>query len=198
MRNLAIEVAKHVFGYRMETVQPSWYRLPVHCFYVPSDPNWMVYSYDENACNAMMFRDGKSEKSGYARPLPFWDIQLSDAWEVVHALKDRTDGSFERFLKISPNVYELDEETAARRICEAALKAVLNEQSETPSNAPRTAQGESVGVGAASGPPFESGARVGDRSKTLANRTGDTREAEKIRSETKSDATTNVPRSNRV
>lgn len=57
---------------------PNWYHLPVLAFYDPENPPLMVFSFDANACNAMMYRNGKNEDAWYADPLPFFSDPNDD------------------------------------------------------------------------------------------------------------------------
>lgn len=84
-RELDILVAEKVLGMRIERIQTKWYNHDILCFYEPSC-DLMVYSYDENACNAMMYRNGVDERDGVAQPLPHYSLEMETAWEVVEAI----------------------------------------------------------------------------------------------------------------
>lgn len=79
-------IAVHVFGLEAQTVQPTWYKLPVTLYRYPGDSIW-TYSYDDDACNACMHRNGVDDRDGTARPLPFWANEMEYAWEVVEQMK---------------------------------------------------------------------------------------------------------------
>ena len=84
---LICKVAEKVFGYHMEIVRPEWYGgRPVFCFYDPQFSQFgMTYSWDSNACNASMFRNGVGGE--YAEHLPHWDWEDEGAFlEVIENL----------------------------------------------------------------------------------------------------------------
>lgn len=81
-RQLDCDIAQNVLDYHAEWVKPSWYAFPVLCFYRKGSP-LIKYSYDENGCNAMMFRNGVDDSAGTAPPLPQYSENIEDAWEVV-------------------------------------------------------------------------------------------------------------------
>ena len=88
-RALDAEVAETALGFRVERIRPAWYGREVLCFYRPGSPE-MAYSYDDNACNAMMFRNGVDDSAGYALPLPRYHDDTAEAFTVLEAL--RADG----------------------------------------------------------------------------------------------------------
>jgi hypothetical protein len=102
----------------VERKKPDWYPLEVVLFFWPGEP-LVGYSYDKNACNACIWRNGVNEKDGVAPPLPRYSSELGPAWEVVARCR-------ERGLTLDvPNLLSLSDEDAATAICEAALKAAL-------------------------------------------------------------------------
>lgn len=111
-RELDIAIAERVLGMRVERVTPSWYGREVILFYHPDDP-LIVYSYDTNACNAMMYRNGVDNTNGIAPPLPNYSQELELAWsEVKPTIQDTS---------LLVDIASLDDYSAARRICEVAL-----------------------------------------------------------------------------
>lgn len=121
---LNLAVAEKVLGYRVVKAKPAWYPFEVWCFYAPGDTTeeWMAYSWDQNACNAMMFRNGKDDKAGTAPPLPGYVFDISAAWNVVAEIRER--GLLEAFKAHLGDVWASSEEDAAVAICRAALAAV--------------------------------------------------------------------------
>ena len=92
LREVDCLLAQHVLNYEMQIVNPDWYPHEVRCFiWRDSKSPLMAYSYDQNACNASMFANGKDEKDGYAQPLPRWSGEDSEGyeWEVVNAMLSR-------------------------------------------------------------------------------------------------------------
>ncbi len=136
-RQLDLVVAEHVFGLVPRKVKPDWYKLEVTLFSYPNDP-LITYSFDENACNACMHRNGVDEKAGTARPLPFWACEDEGATEVVREMEGRGFGWEIRKLAepVDPSrPYEArfcsatvdaraSAESSARAICTAALRAL--------------------------------------------------------------------------
>ena len=84
-REIDVLVAEHVMGFHVERIKPDWYPHEVTLFFRPGNP-LVEYSYDENACNAMMHRNGKDDSDGTASPLPFYSEEIEHAWEVVEKL----------------------------------------------------------------------------------------------------------------
>jgi hypothetical protein len=125
-RDLDVAVAERVLGMHVERIKPAWYPLEVTLFYWPNDP-LITYSYDANACNAMMYRNGKDDTAGTAPPLPRYSGDLSAAWEVIAAMKRHPTWSQFDTALVAANVWRLDSEEAATAICEVALKAVSSE-----------------------------------------------------------------------
>ena len=86
LREIDKKIAEKVFGLEVRRIKPDWYRYEVLCFYEPGYP-LMVYSFDQNGCNARMYRNGIDERDGIASTLPFWSQDIADAWEVVEHFK---------------------------------------------------------------------------------------------------------------
>lgn len=89
-RTLDCIVAEEVLGLEARWVKPDWYQFEVVCFYQSGFP-LMVYSYDENACNACMHRNGVDDSDGTAQSLPHYSGEDSNGveWEVVSAMSER-------------------------------------------------------------------------------------------------------------
>ena len=124
---LNFAIAQEVFGMRVEAIEPEWYRQTVWLFFKEGFPN-VVYSYDNNACNAMMYRNGKDISGGTAPPLPFWSSEFGGAWEVIAELKQRGGDTWKNFERLSATflpfwAYDSTEELA-KDICLTALEAV--------------------------------------------------------------------------
>lgn len=128
MRVVDVAVAEHLIGYRRETVQPSWYRVPVDLFSIEFDGRQeVVYSYDANACNAMIFRNRVDDKMGYAQPLPRYSSEIHVAWvEVLDAVTRFQPPQRARFRDLMKTVdlLAMTEEQVAMRICLTALAAL--------------------------------------------------------------------------
>lgn len=73
-----------------------------------------------------MFCNGVDDKAGVARPLPGYSSDLSEAWEVVDAIRRRA--LLSAFLAAlgADSIFALGSEDAARAICVAALH-VMND-----------------------------------------------------------------------
>ena len=117
-RQLDIMIAEHVLGYVTRRIKPSWYKYEVILFFEKDHP-LVIYSFDENSCNAMMYANGVDEKDGTAQALPFYSTEIQDAWEVCVAMQG--DYYFGTGLE---GLYSYSSEDAAREICVEALKAV--------------------------------------------------------------------------
>lgn len=148
-----IAIAEKVFGFKVNKVKPDWYPYEVLLFYHEGDP-LISYSWDENACNAMMHANGRDGSDGTAPPLPHYSVEPEGReWEIVDAMIElhgchfrlcgfdtsyRTRGTDieecephrEYEAEFKPKGYRGDERfiaTASRpelAICLAALKAV--------------------------------------------------------------------------
>src|ERR1051325_4854001 len=72
----------------MEIAFPDWHNgRPVYCFFDPEFSQFgMTYSWDENACNASMFRNGVNGE--YAEHLPHWD--WDDDGDFLQVVKEMT------------------------------------------------------------------------------------------------------------
>lgn len=124
--DLNVAVAERVLGMSIRRTTPEWYGREVTLFYWPNDP-LIAYSWDENACNAMMYRNGKDDSNGTAPSLPFYDSDLDQAWEVVLTLRERGGdvwARFDSFLRSATPLWHGSQDDAARAICLAALRAV--------------------------------------------------------------------------
>lgn len=153
---LICQVAQKVFGYEMRVVYPEWYKgLPVYCFYDPDFAQFgMTYSWDANACNASMYRNGNDGEM--AEHLPRWDWEDSGTFlQVVERMTERgyhfrlysyrtpyrqTDDPFRPTKEEQEHLeyeaefmpyrsdhserYIVRAEWAAKAVCEAAIKAV--------------------------------------------------------------------------
>jgi hypothetical protein len=81
-------VAEIVMGMRVERVFPPWYHdgaIEVSCFYEPNNP-LMIYSWDKNACNARMCRNGQNECDGTAESLPFYTADPAAMMDVLERM----------------------------------------------------------------------------------------------------------------
>ena len=81
----ALDIAVGSVLFEHITINPEWYRFPVEGFF-DRQSGLMVYSYDTNGCNALMFRNGESDSDGTADPLPYWSDDIAQAWELVEEL----------------------------------------------------------------------------------------------------------------
>jgi hypothetical protein len=85
-------IAEHVLGFHVERVTPDWYRgREVLLFFSPGE-TLVSYSADANACNAMMYCNGRDASDGTAPPLPAFSTDMAAAWRVVEKLA--TDGFY--------------------------------------------------------------------------------------------------------
>lgn len=82
-------VAEKVMGYRVIVIEPEWYRLPVKCFY-EDGCSLIQYTYDANACNAMMYRNGKDDSDGTAPPLPHYTSD--ESWDDLREVAEKVMG----------------------------------------------------------------------------------------------------------
>ena len=137
-RELDVLVAEKALGMRVERIRTNWYHHEILCFFEPGC-DLMVYSYDENACNAMMYRNGVDESAGVAAPLPYYSGEIEAAWEIVDALGlmvcpsltgNWGAGRFKGTMGLGDGAKRYCEpgtwaesDTAPRAICLAALKA---------------------------------------------------------------------------
>jgi hypothetical protein len=76
-------IAEKVFGYQVEVVKPEWYKFEVYLF-KDVERDCYLYSLDENACNAMMYRNGVDARDGTLPPLPFYSIADSTDFTYLH------------------------------------------------------------------------------------------------------------------
>lgn len=136
-RQIDVLVAEKVLGMRLVRVKPDWYRgVEVLLFFHGLD--WIEYSYDDNYCNATMYRNGRDATDGYASPLPSYSDDMGEAWSnIVPAvlerftrveLHQRKEGCVCRIESDSGPVTEgyvttAEDPNPARAICLAALKA---------------------------------------------------------------------------
>ena len=124
-------VAERVLGYQVERTTPSWYGREVWLFYDKADTEkrFIAYTWDANACNACMYEDQAravrtpNDPGPSARPLPGYAYDLTHAWEVLVALKERglLDAAAGAALA---DLHTRSEEEAATLICEVALQLV--------------------------------------------------------------------------
>jgi hypothetical protein len=87
-RQIDIDIASTIFGYTTRVIQPTWYRHEVMLFYRVGD-DMPEYSYDENACNAIIYRNGRDDSDGVARPLPFYSNEYEDMRTVLMEMQAR-------------------------------------------------------------------------------------------------------------
>lgn len=118
-------IAEHVLGFHVENIgRPILhgypYKADVLLFFAVGHPH-VVYSYDDNSCNAMMYRNGVDDTDGTAPSLPSYCNELNEAWEIVAHMQ--TDPQFANFYSyiMGPGFWQLDSAAAARAICLAAL-----------------------------------------------------------------------------
>lgn len=128
-------IVEKVMGFIRMTIQPDWYALPVDLFFAPESV-WVIYSYDENGCNALMFRNGNDASDGYARPLPAYSEDIEYTLEVVEKMQEQGwSFSLERAainrqwctiftLGVTDREIENYADTAPMSICLAALQAI--------------------------------------------------------------------------
>lgn len=77
-------IAESVFGWQVEVVKPEWYPYDVYLFRDPISGN-LLYSLDENACNAMMYRNGVDATDGTLPPLPHFSVcEELEVIEMIH------------------------------------------------------------------------------------------------------------------
>lgn len=53
-----------------------------------TSPDWIMYSWDANACNCMMFANGKDDSCGYAAPLPWIGNEDDDGQTMNNVLPE--------------------------------------------------------------------------------------------------------------
>jgi hypothetical protein len=94
MAQLRIDTALIVFDLKMEIVYPEWYDRGVYLFRCFGYEN-ITYTFDTNACNALMCANGKDGRS--APPLPHWPSD-EGMIEVIQCLM-RNHGALEVSLK---------------------------------------------------------------------------------------------------
>lgn len=139
-RDLDIAIAVEVLGYKKRVLEPDWYDLPVTCFF---DPHGIIeYSYDDRACNAMMYRNGEDESEGFADPLPSYSWEDADArrllwhfdtWHVERVNDPGGPGSGDFYYEAHCTSYRPEgygtatADTAPLAICRAALKSVRSQ-----------------------------------------------------------------------
>jgi hypothetical protein len=62
----------------------------VFCFYEPSpwhvNQGHILYTWDENSCNAMMYANGVDDSDGVAKPLPFFYEELGACRDVIEKI----------------------------------------------------------------------------------------------------------------
>lgn len=106
-------VAEKVMGFRVVTIKPKWYRLPVQCFYEEDSP-LIAYSLDANACNAMMYRNGEDDRDGTAPPLPHYTSD--ESWDDLREVVDGVMGS-DPPRGITGHTFWLERESAGCWVC---------------------------------------------------------------------------------
>lgn len=117
-RQIDLLIAEQVLGYEVRKIKPSWYPHEVTLFFVRGHPH-VVYSYDENSCNAIMYANGVNDEDGVARSLPHYSSDIQEAWEICERMKDN-----DYFGASLETLYKTTSEKAARKICEEALRSV--------------------------------------------------------------------------
>lgn len=131
-RELDALIAEKVFGMVVRRIKPDWYPYEVTLFFHPAYPDEIVYSCDENASNAMMYRNGKDASDGAAPVLPNYSDDIASAWEVVEKMAQSYD-FYLRFVSAwtaefitigGGEIDSADSETAPEAICLAALRAI--------------------------------------------------------------------------
>ncbi len=121
-RQLDILIAEKVLGFEVRRIKTLWYKYDIVLFFAKGHPH-VVYSYDENSCNAIMFANGIDESDGVAQALPHYSTEIQAAWEVCDRMKDH-----EYFGMGLETIVKSGAEDAARRICGEALRAVKYQQ----------------------------------------------------------------------
>lgn len=131
------EIAERVFGMRVDIVRSEHYHegeIDVYLFREP-DCELITYSYDINACNLMVWCNGRDSSNGTAPPVPRWDLEIEDAWQVVERMRT-LDWAFELKSDPHPGIYGPDYlvsfgkvghsrgPNVAEAICLAALQAL--------------------------------------------------------------------------
>lgn len=95
---LDLLVMEHVFGYQVQWIKPDWYPLPVATLYHQDFPGIMQYSWDGNACNAMMYRNQNDVSLGSAEPVPrcssYDNVVQHDHWlinpfTIIQTMKEK-------------------------------------------------------------------------------------------------------------
>jgi hypothetical protein len=83
-REIDAKILEHIFEYEVMKVKPSWYDREVTLF---RKNGYNHYSFDTNACNACMSRNGKDDKDGVADPLPHYSSEdMEEVWEVIREI----------------------------------------------------------------------------------------------------------------
>lgn len=141
-RELDALAAEYIFDLRVDVIKPDWYDREVMLF-ISHESGLVVYSYDSNGCNAMMYRNRLNEVDGVADPLPYFSEDIAAAWEVVERLLSDGLVFLLNFLDVpyepigwhgcfhggwgnfKTDYHAFGCETAPLAICRAALKAVF-------------------------------------------------------------------------
>ena len=80
-RNLDVQVGSIL--YRTEYLKVDWYPLEILGFYEQGN-QYLVYSYDENACNAKLYCNSVDATDGFVPALPFYSTRLEAFQEVIN------------------------------------------------------------------------------------------------------------------
>jgi hypothetical protein len=122
-RKLDREVAQFVLGLTLREIKVDWYPLPITLFIRElNGEEFIEYTFDKNACNAMVFKDNQGEPGGYVEPLPFFSSDIEQAWKIVELLQKN-----ELFLAAISRITELSNEEAAEKICHVAVELMRGE-----------------------------------------------------------------------
>lgn len=82
-----VAIAEYLLGLKVERRRPktSADRLYPYevTFFMEPDSGLVQWTYDDNACNFMAYRNGRDESDGIAKPLPLFVSGLSDSSEVL-------------------------------------------------------------------------------------------------------------------
>ena len=127
-RQIDCLVMEKVFGYRVVEKKLDWYRVPVFFFYA-SNSDVPEYTYDSNACNAMIYRNGRDDSDGTVPPLPFFMCDAEGReWQIVKEMASKH--NLELSMTFSGGKFTasfgkpVEHKEAASAICLAALLAL--------------------------------------------------------------------------
>lgn len=86
MSELDVAAARRL--YHVEKLHPAWCDWDVLGFFQVGWPH-MIYSWDDHACEAIMYANGIDGTDGAAKPLPFFSTDMGACWEVIREIHER-------------------------------------------------------------------------------------------------------------